>query len=80
MVREFIEGFNKQGIGVYFTGLIGPVRDFLMSTAFTEEVGKDHFFIDVQSAIDYLDDDSKKRSKQMISFAVQNNIFKEKEI
>lgn len=76
-LRDLIEELNVAGIGFYFSGLIGPVRDFFQRTGFTSDVGEDHFFVDVQSAIDYLDDDAKKRNKQMMKAALQTNVFKE---
>ena len=79
-LRELIEELNENNIGVYFSGLIGPVRDFLHRTGFIQEVGKDHFFVDVDGAIKYLDNDSKVKTKQMLSRALQTNVFNEKEI
>tara|TARA_B100000809_G_C15127828_1_gene527040 strand:+ start:97 stop:1845 length:1749 start_codon:yes stop_codon:yes gene_type:complete len=79
-LKELVQELNKNNIGVYFSGLIGPVRDFLHRTGFIEEVGIQYFFIDVHSAIEYLDNDSKDRDKQMVSRAVQTNVFREKEI
>ena len=79
-LKELIQELNLKHVGVYFSGLIGPVRDFLHKTNFIQEVGEDHFFIDVQSAINHLDHKSKSSNKQMINNALQTNIFKEKEI
>lgn len=79
-LRELISELNGQGIGVYFSSLIGPARDFLHKTGFVEEVGEDNFFVDVQSAIDHLDNGARKRNKQMLSHALQTNMFKENEI
>jgi len=41
-LRELIEELNEHQIGVYFSGIIGPVRDFLHKTDFIKEVGIDH--------------------------------------
>ena len=79
-LRELIEELNANEIGVYFSGLIGPVRDLLTKTEFIQEVGEDHFFVDVQSAIDYYENDSKIRNKQILKHALQTNVFREKEI
>jgi len=76
-LKDLIEELNIREIGFYFSGLIGPVRDFFQKTGFTDEVGKNHFFIDIMSALNYLDDDSKKRNKQMLKQALQTNVFKE---
>ena len=45
-----------------------------------KEVGEKHFFKDVQSAIDFLDNGAKERNKQMLNIAIQTNVFQEKEI
>lgn len=79
-LRDLIEELNNQEIGFYFSGLIGPVRDFFHTTGFTKEVGENHFFIDVQACLDYLDFGAKKNTKQMISQALQANTFKEREV
>ena len=79
-VQELIQELNANRVGVYFTGLIGPVRDYLHTTGFIKEVGEDHFFVDVESAINYLDNGAKKRSKQQLTRALQTNVFKEREI
>ena len=79
-IIDLIYELNEQKIGVYFSSLIGPVRDFLHRTGFTKEVGEDHFFIDVEAAVDYYTNDAKARSKQQIKRAIQTNIFKEKQI
>lgn len=79
-VKELIQELNENNIGVYFSGLIGPVRDFLQKTGFVKDIGENHFFLDVPNAIFYLDHGAKKRSKQQVKRALQTNIFKEKEI
>lgn len=79
-LKELIQELNTNGIGVYFSGLIGPVRDFLTKTNFVSEVGENHFFVDVQAAIDYLDNKSRSANRQMISPALQTNVFKERDI
>ncbi len=78
MLRELIQELNQRNVGVYFTEVVGPVRDFFHRTGFTTEVGRNHFFIDVQSAIDYLDGNARKHSKQMLERALQSNVFEEK--
>ena len=79
-LKELIQELNKNNIGVYFSSVIGPVRDTFYKTNFMKEVGEKHFFKDVQSAIDYLDNGAKERNKQMLNIAIQTNVFQEKEI
>ena len=79
-IKELIQELNSNQIGVYFSGLIGPVRDYLHKTWFIQEIGENHFFTDVESAIKYLDKGAKKRSKQQLIRALQTNVFKEREV
>ena len=75
-LKNLIAELNEQHIGVYFSGFVGPVRDFLTRTGFTSEVGDDHFFIDIDLAVDYLDNSAKQKSKQMLKRALQTNVFR----
>jgi SulP family sulfate permease len=79
-IKELIQELNENNIGIYFSGIIGPVRDSLHKSGFIERVGADHFFLDVQSAINYLDNGAKSKSKQNLSNALQTDIFKERDI
>lgn len=76
-LKELIEYQNSNGVGFYFTGVIGPVRDFFHKTGFTKELGWEHFFIDIPAAIDYLDHGAREKNKQMLKRAVQTNVFDE---
>ena len=80
MLKDTIEYLNEQSIGVYFSDVIGPVRDFFYKTRFIDMVGENHFFVDVDAAVQYLEKGAKSRSKQMLRQALQNNVFKEKDI
>lgn len=79
-VRELIHDLNKKGIEVAFSGLIGPVRDYLFKTGFINEMGENRFFLDVQSAIDCFDDCEGNVDKIDFKHALQTNVFKEREI
>ncbi len=78
-LRELVQDLNKKGVGMYFSGLVGPVRDFFYRTEFIQEVGTHHFFIDVQQAINYLDSHAKSNSKQMFRHALQTNVFDDRQ-
>ena len=79
-LKELIQEINENHVEVYFSGVIGPVRDYLHQAGFIDEVGKDHFFIDINQAIDYLDNGAQQRNKQMMKRALQTNVFRELEI
>lgn len=74
-IKELIVELNKKGVEVAFSGMIGPVRDFLFKTGFMAEVGENHFFVDVESAINELKHG--KPSDKNFKYALQTNVFKE---
>ena len=79
-LKELIAELQLKGIQVAFSGLIGPVRDFLFKTKFIEELGVKHFYNDVQTAIDCFDNCTDEKQKQVFKHALQTNVFKEKDI
>lgn len=76
-LRELIVELNKNGIEMFFSGLIGPVRDYFSKTEFTEELGTEHFFIDVESAIIFFNKGNNGPSDKAFKYATQTNVFKE---
>ena len=78
-LKVLIIDLEKEGTRIAFSGIIGPVRDFLHKANFIDEVGETHFFIDVQSAIDYFDSEGVS-STHSFQYATQTNVFKEKEV
>ncbi|NLR94202.1 SulP family inorganic anion transporter [Flammeovirga agarivorans] len=80
-LEDLIYDLKQEGIRTYFSEVIGPVRDFFNRVGLTQRLGKDHFFLDVQSAIDYYD----KKGNQLeirrnFERAIQSNEFKERNI
>lgn len=54
-LNDLIDLFKNNDIQFAFSGMIGPVRDFLKKVGFMDKVGTHHFFIDVHSAVDCFD-------------------------
>ena len=55
-LADLIKELKSQNIMFYFTGLIGPIRDFLTNCGF-EEIGEQpKCFVDIDTAISYFDD------------------------
>ena len=79
-LKELIAELQLRGIQVAFSGLIGPVRDFLFKTKFIDELGVKHFYNDVQTAVDCFDNCLNEKQKQVFKYALQTNVFKEKDI
>jgi len=79
-LRELVDEIQAKGIQIAFSGLIGPVRDYLFKTNFIRELGEKHFFTDVQTAIDCFDNCSEEDQKANFRYALQTNLFKEEKI
>src|SRR5690606_5799943 len=45
-LKDFIVELQKRNIEVSFSGVIGPVRDYLHRTNFAQEFGENRFFLD----------------------------------
>lgn len=54
-LHEVIDDCKKQGIQLYFTGVRGPVRDVFKRSHLLEKIGKEHFFMSIQEAVDFHD-------------------------
>lgn len=75
-LEEKITELTAAGVCVYFTGLIGPVRDYLHSVGFIQQVGEDHFFMDADTAIQYFDKQDNPYMKVHFRNALQSSVFK----
>lgn len=53
-LETLVDELQGNGIGVKLSGVIGPVRDILHKTHVMDLVGEDHFYFDVQDAVDSL--------------------------
>ncbi len=67
-IQQYLEGLNVQ---LLMVGTIGPVRDFMKRSGFTDKLGVDHYFLTITDAVDYAD--NKKVVKESHSAAVQFN-------
>lgn len=79
-LEETLEELENKKIQFAFSGVIGPVRDFLQKAKFIETIGKHHFFIDVGSAIDCFDECDDISDNHRFTNATQSNLFKENQI
>ncbi len=68
-LKSLIEDIQKRNIQVYFTEVIGPVRDMMKKTGIYDLVGKEHFHMRVQDAVDHFDG----KVKDADGYAVQSN-------
>ncbi len=49
-IHQYLE---RLGIQLLVTGTIGPVRDFLKRSGFTDKLGADHYYLTISDAVDY---------------------------
>jgi SulP family sulfate permease len=74
-LKDWIDEFQDRDIAVFFTGLIGPVRDTFARSGMTEFLGADKFFLSNQQAVDAFD---RRRARQapndpLQAYALQTN-------
>lgn len=69
-LRDLQNHLVKQEINLLITASIGPVRDMMQRSGFMDELGKDHFFMNITDAITYCKSDS---SLQITQEALQSN-------
>jgi SulP family sulfate permease len=74
-LQELLGDLRRQGVDLYLAEAIGPVRDFLRRTEFIELAGPDHFFLDVQSAIDFFDRHALPHAEEAFAQAVQSGVL-----
>lgn len=61
-LTELIKELKKRGIAVYFTRVIGPVRDVMRKSGLYDLIGDDHFGMRIQDALDHFDRSEKDES------------------
>lgn len=76
LLQNLQEAFSKTDIELLFTNVQGPVRDMLARANFVQEIGKNHFFLHVQEAIDYLD--AKCPKSNFEQYILQTNVGKQR--
>ncbi len=73
-LQELHEDCAKGGISLYFSGVIGPVRDVLKRAGMVTRVGESHFFLRVHDAVTFIQDQQNQiPSPTYRSIAIQSN-------
>lgn len=54
-LEEFVKKYRSRNIKIYFTGVIGPVRDALRKAQLLDEIGEDNLYMTVQQAVNAFD-------------------------
>ena len=68
-LERIVDSCKNQGIEFYMTEVIGPVRDTFRTTGLFNKIGKDHFKMRIQDALDHFD----THEKPVHSYATQSN-------
>ncbi len=55
MLEELVNDLKVRNIQLVFSGVTGPVRDMMAKSGFMERVGENAFFLDVQFAVRFFD-------------------------
>jgi len=66
MLEEVVKAYRINDVKVLFTGVKGPVRDAMEKTHLIEIIGEQHFFMSVQKAVDFVD--NQKNGVQQVEF------------
>lgn len=73
-LEDLYEDCKKAGIGLYFTGVKGPVRDVLEKGGFAKKMGEEHFFLSVHDAVLFIQDNQNRvPSSAYRSITMQTN-------
>ncbi|MCB0643333.1 MAG: STAS domain-containing protein, partial [Phaeodactylibacter sp.] len=54
---EWVKRFKGMNVQFLMTGVKGPVRDALHKSGLIDQIGADHFFMRIQHAVDYLNNE-----------------------
>ncbi len=52
-LKQIVEDLREQGIALYISGAIGPIRDILHQSGLADLVGRDNFFVRTVEAFEY---------------------------
>lgn len=72
-LEELVQEVNVNHQQIFFTGVIGPVRDAMEKGYLLEKVGKNNFFMSVQEAVDTHDAVGNKDLPKYKEFTLQTN-------
>jgi SulP family sulfate permease len=73
MLSDFHKKLISQDIQLYIAGMIGPLRDLTYKVGLTQQIGEQHFFLDIQAAVDYFINENSLEAKRSSAYARQTN-------
>ncbi len=74
-LKDWVIDIQNQGLQLYFTSLIGPVRDIFAKSGLVELIGANNLVMSDQQAVDHFDDadNVSNQSQQYKDYALQSN-------
>lgn len=75
-IKDLIEDCKNNHLPLMMTSVKGVVRDAFERTGVHDKLGRDHFFMRVQNAVDYVDH---KKSESMTDYTLQHNAVMEEQ-
>ncbi|AEE49841.1 SulP family inorganic anion transporter [Haliscomenobacter hydrossis] len=77
-LKDWVTEIQAQGITLYFTSLIGPVRDIFAKTGLVELIGENHLYMSNQQAVDHFDHtpSNQGETQDYKDYALQSNVKK----
>lgn len=73
-LEQVLEDLRKQNIRVLFSGVKGPLRDALTRAHLMEEIGNDNFYMNVEDAMTYLNNESDSDQLTRHKYTTQTNL------
>ena len=61
-LKEVYTFFQKNNVKIYFTGVVGPVRDFMKKAGLFRIIGEKNYFLRIHEAMVFHDSDSEQES------------------
>jgi SulP family sulfate permease len=73
---ELIEECKTRNLKLLLTGVKGPVRDVLKRNHLVEKIGREHFFLSMQDAVDAWDSEpGRQKQEEMQPYTLQHNVM-----
>ncbi|MEL6922819.1 MAG: solute carrier family 26 protein [Bacteroidota bacterium] len=74
-LEEVVTTLQASSLKVYFSGVKGPVRDAMTKARLMDKFGAQHFFMSVQEAVDFYDQDTGQAPvSRLDAFTLQHNV------
>jgi len=76
VLQDIQSHLQRSNIQLLFTGVIGPVRDFLKRSGFTDDLGIEHYFMNMTDAINYTEKGIPLPNKEVaLQYNVHRSLF-----